>query len=51
MLIADYINKFKGLRSIYAVTSAAYIATVEVPALIKSLIRRYKEKAYKELNK
>jgi hypothetical protein len=51
MSIADYINKFKGLRSIYAVTDAAYTATIKVPALVKDLIRRYKEKAYKKLNR
>jgi hypothetical protein len=51
MLIADYINKFEGLWSICAVIGTAYIATVEMPALIKDLIRRYRKKAYKELNR
>jgi hypothetical protein len=51
MLIADYINKFKDLRNIYAIIGAIYIATVEMPTLVKDLIRRYKEKVYKKLNK
>jgi hypothetical protein len=51
MLIADYIYKFEGLRNAYAVTGAAYTATVEVLALVKGLIRRYREKAYEELNR
>jgi hypothetical protein len=51
MSIADYINKFEGLRSACAVTGAAYTATVEVPALVKGLTRRYREKAYEELNR
>jgi hypothetical protein len=49
--IADYINKFEGLRNTCAVTGAAYTATVKVPALVKGFIRRYKEKAYEELNR